>query len=126
MNADQSPAPPTEPDAGLDELLDGIAEKVRAGEPVDVEALARAHPGRAVELRRMLPAMQVLADLDASPGPSGRGAPSPEVSPVGTLGDFRLLREVGRGGMGVVYEAEQISLGRRVALKVLQIGRAHV
>ena len=35
------------------------------------------------------------------------------------LGEFRLVREIGRGGMGIVYEAEQVSLGRRAALKVL-------
>src|SRR5439155_15159676 len=56
--------------------------------------------------------------------PASAAASLEDIQPLGSLGDFRILREIGRGGMGIVYEAEQISLGRRVALKVLPFAAA--
>jgi tetratricopeptide (TPR) repeat protein/serine/threonine protein kinase len=103
--------------AELAELVEQLTTRIKAGEPIDWDELLGEHPQYADELRGLLPAVQMLADLSRSaPGELGSDG---EPSPRGELGDFRLLREVGRGGMGVVYEAEQISLGRRVALKIL-------
>ena len=104
----------------LAELLERVTSRVRAGEPADFDGLLAEYPEHAEELRRLMPAVQLLADLshsvDAGTFPPADGATGLPGEP---LGDYRLIREVGRGGMGVVYEAEQISLGRRVALKVL-------
>src|SRR5262249_39264307 len=72
-------------------------------------------------LRRLLPLLEVLDELGNSAGrPLPRGVPEA----LGELGDFRLRREIGRGGMGVVYEAEQLSLRRRGALQVLPFAAA--
>src|SRR4051794_1554148 len=99
-------------DSLLAEWAAELADRVRAGEPVDLEELARKHPDRAGALRRLVPAMALMVDLGHS---AARGTPAPHPVPsglepaeeLGVLGDFRLVRQIGRGGMGVVYEAEQ-------------------
>ncbi|HEV2949528.1 MAG TPA: serine/threonine-protein kinase, partial [Gemmataceae bacterium] len=107
------------------ELIEELASKLRAGEPVDLETVIRQHPEQADRLRKLLPAVQVLADLGQSAASASAPVQVPEADTASdTLGDFRILRQIGRGGMGVVYEAEQVSLGRRVALKVLPFAGA--
>src|SRR5262245_4564116 len=104
----------------LDQVLEQIATRLQAGESIDLPAYISRYPEYAERLDRLFPTMQALAEFGKSTGSTGLGSPTPDVGPLsGTLGDYRIVREVGRGGMGVVYEAEQFSLQRRVAIKVL-------
>jgi serine/threonine-protein kinase len=104
-------------------LAEDFLERHRRGLKPSVEAYAVAHPEVADEIRGLFPALLSMEDLKPASGDATGSFDTAAVVARGMrlerLGDFRVLREVGRGGMGVVYEAEQESLGRRVALKVL-------
>jgi serine/threonine protein kinase/Tfp pilus assembly protein PilF len=120
-------APGGDAEAGLADLVEEVTARLKAGEAVDLDAYLQEHPGHADELRRLYPALRLLADASRRGGlscPPGAAAPDGPGAGLGELGDFRLLRELGRGGMGVVYEAEQLSLRRRVALKVMPLAAA--
>ncbi len=107
----------------VEALAEEFLERKRRGERPTVTEYVARYPHLADEIRDVFPVLGLVEDFkpgsdDATDTFAGAEIPGLEKR-LERLGDYRVLREVGRGGMGVVYEAEQESLGRRVALKVM-------
>ncbi|HEX6811855.1 MAG TPA: protein kinase [Planctomycetota bacterium] len=105
--------PVPDPQGELENLLaEALARFDEGGEPA-MAAFVAAHADHAIALERGIRRCREMGLLGALPGAASSAHPD-------RLGDFRLLRRIGGGGMGVVYEAVQEPLGRRVALKIIR------
>ena len=109
----------TATEARLTAIMEQYLECLERGEQPDRSEYLRRYPELAETLEAALKGLDFLNQ--AKPQVQGSHVDAYELSTTqpATLGDFPIIREIGRGGMGVVYEAEQLSLSRRMAIKVL-------
>src|SRR5438874_11275317 len=106
----------------VERLAEEFLLRDRRGEHPSLSEYTGRYPELADEIRDLFPLLIEMEDArpssnDEAEGPGPGLVPRPGIPR--QFGDYRLLREIGRGGMGIVYEAEQLSLGRHVALKIL-------
>lgn len=105
------------------DLLERIASKyldeIRAGRNRDIEPYVAEHPEIAAEIRELLPLVAAMETWKSQQEMQTLRRPLPETFEITRLGDCRIVREIARGGMGVVFEAVQESISRSVAVKLL-------
>ena len=103
----------------LSEAMQNYLEQLERGEQPDRERLLKAHPHLSAELNENLDKLEALHQAAVELGQDVLTGVSASAPIPTEIGEYRIVRELGRGGMGIVYEAEQVSLDRRVALKIL-------
>ena len=103
----------------IEELAEEFMERQRRGERPSISEYLDKYPALADEIRELFPTIAAMESIKTGQDRSPTGRVSLGAARIEKLGEFSIIREIGRGGMGIVYEAEQESLKRRVALKVL-------
>lgn len=103
----------------LEVLAAEYSEKIRCGQLVSVDDYVRRCPELEAEIKELFPTIAALEKMKVADNKDQARLATTLPLTLTELGDFDIIREIGRGGMGIVFEAVQRSLGRRVALKVL-------
>ncbi|WP_437187227.1 serine/threonine protein kinase [Planctomicrobium sp. SH668] len=102
----------------LEEIASDFLQLLREGKNPSIDEFSCRHPTLAADLKEFLPIVAAMEDWKSHRTTTNQTS-IPNTFEISHLGEFRIIREIARGGMGVVFEAEQPSLNRRVAVKLL-------